>query len=144
MEKNKLYFFEFKNSLKTLEYEKKLIDEGKEGIKGPKGFLKSLINKCKNFRNLYINEFSIDKDAEVNILIFYDDTINEIFEYYTDEIRTFIGLDKIKVIIVYVLPSYTFCSLNMTIENEKIMKKKYDEMEKKYGKMEKNMVKWKR
>ena len=58
MEKNKLYFFEFKNSLKTLEYEKKLIDEGKEGIKGPKEFFKSLINKCKNFRNLNINEFS--------------------------------------------------------------------------------------
>ena len=26
-------FFEFKNSLKTFEYEKKLIDEGKKGIK---------------------------------------------------------------------------------------------------------------
>ena len=136
MEKNKLYFCEFKNSLKSLEYEKKLIDKGKKGIKDPKEFLKSLINKCKKFRNLYINEFSIDKDAEVNIIIFYDDTISDIFESYTDEIRTFIGLDKIKLIIVYVLPSYIFCSLNMPIENEKIMKKKYDEMEKKYGEME--------
>ena len=45
-------------------------------------------------------------------------------------------MDKTKLIIVYVLPSYTFCSLNMPIENEKIMKKKYDEMEKKYGEME--------
>ena len=77
MEKNKLYFCEFKNSLKSLEYEKKLIDKGKKGIKGRKEFLKSLINKCKKFRNLYINEFSIDKDAEVNIIIFYDDTISD-------------------------------------------------------------------
>ena len=164
MEKNKLYFCEFKNSLKSLEYEKKLIDKGKKGIKDPKEFLKSLINKCKKFRDLYINEFSIDKDAEVNIIIFYDDTISDIFESYIDEIKAFIGLEKIKFSIVYVLPSYTFCSLNMAIENEKKikcemeeikkqnvvmekkfaemqeMKKKYDVMEKKYVKIEKKLV----
>ena len=160
MDKNKLYFFEFKNSLKTFEYGKKLIDEGKTEIKGPKEFLRSLINKCKKFRDLYINEFSIDKDAEVNIIIFYDDTISDIFESYIDEIKAFIGLEKIKFSIVYVLPSYTFCSLNMAIENEKKikcemeeikkqnvvmekkfaemqeMKKKYDVMEKKYAEMQ--------
>ena len=164
MDKNKLYFFEFKNSLKTFEYGKKLIDEGKTEIKGPKEFLRSLINKCKKFRDLYINEFSIDKDAEVNIIIFYDDTISDIFESYIDEIKAFIGLEKIKFSIVYVLPSYTFCSLNMAIENEKKikcemeeikkqnvvmekkyaemqeMKKKYDVMEKKYVEMEKKLV----
>ena len=154
MDKNKLYFFEFKNSLKTFEYGKKLIDEGKTEIKGPKEFLRSLINKCKKFRDLYINEFSIDKDAEVNIIIFYDDTISDIFESYIDEIKAFIGLEKIKFSIVYVLPSYTFCSLNMAIENEKKikcemeeikkqnveMKKKYDVMEKKYDVMEKKYV----
>ena len=62
-------------------------------------------------------------------------------------------MGKIKLSIVYVLPSYTFCSLNMAIENEKIMKKnmmkwkkicwigkKFSEMDKKFAEMEKKLV----
>ena len=141
---NRLYFFEFKYSLEIFNQTKNQINEqniksqiNEQDIQGPKNpekFLEDLIGKCREFKSLYEEMFSIPKNTQIEIIIFYDDIISDILTSCQEKIKSLIANDNIKFSIVYVLPSYPYFFHQLTQEKEQKIEKlriEYEEMKKK-------------
>ena len=144
--KNRLYFFEFKQSLNYFKTEPDTLDnkeEHKNKTKNPHTFLIKLINKCMVFKDLYVNKLSIPNDTPIEIIIFYDDNISRIFDSCLNTIQNILANKNIKLSLIYVLSSYPFYSLRTEIEKNRkfmeehnILKKQYNNLQNQYNNLQ--------
>ena len=124
--KDRIYFFELKNSLNYYKINNNIIDKNS---KDPNIFLNNLIEKCKKFANLYTKIFSISENTQIEIILFYDDNYSTIFDNCVETIKKLLQNVKIKFSLIYVLPSYPYISLLSSIEENREIKRKIKNLE---------------
>ena len=133
-----LYFFEFKYSLESLKKDTKAED-----------FLERLFKVCKELTSLYINKKFVDKRPKVEIIIIYDDKVNNELIKYKNKIEEFLRSNKkFKIKIVYSAPNYSYFypslikdELNELKEEHKKLKEENVKREEEHKKLKEENVK---
>ena len=137
IKKDTLYLFELKNSL----YNNNHIE-----------LIENTIRKGNEFRRLFISKNMINEITPIEIVIIYDDNINNYFYYIKDKIFTQLKCNEhFKISIVYALQSYPYFShsinkkqINELKKNNLEINNKYVELSNKYVELKTNNLELKK